>query len=123
MGPESAGLRQFPEGRLSQTPHRLAAGPDGPTLMVLTTPGDGPADWLRAGAATSAVLLVATKLGLATTVLSQSAEVADTRRKLAGTVLRVPEHAQLVLRVGWAMPGAAPLPQTPRRPLRSVLQP
>jgi len=89
--------------------------------MVLTTPGDGPADWLRAGEATSAVLLAAARLGLATTVLSQAAEVADTRRRLADTVLRVPEHAHLVLRVGWALPGAAPLPETPRRPLRSVL--
>lgn len=121
VGPEGAGLRQFPEGRLSQTPHPLAAGPDGATLMVLTTPGDGPADWLRAGEATSAVLLAATKLGLATTVLSQAAEVASTRRQLADTVLRVPEHAQLILRVGWALAGAATLPETPRRSLRSVL--
>jgi hypothetical protein len=121
VGPESAGLRRFPQGRLSQAPHPLTAGPDGATLMVLTTPGDGPADWLRAGEATSAALLIATQNGLATTVLSQAAEVAQTRRQLADTVLRVPEHAQLVLRVGWAPDGAAALPETPRRPLRSVL--
>jgi hypothetical protein len=89
--------------------------------MVLTTPGDGPADWLRAGEATSAALLIATQNGLATTVLSQAAEVSHTRRQLAGTALQVPEHAQLVLRVGWAPHGAAALPETPRRPLRSVL--
>jgi hypothetical protein len=53
--------------------------------------------------------------------LSQAAEVADTRRQLADTVVRVPEHAQLVLRVGWAPDGAAALPDTPRRPLRYVL--
>ena len=121
VGPESAGLRLFPEGQLSQGPHPLTAGPDGATLMVLTTPGDGPVDWLRAGEATSAALLVATRNGLATTVLSQAAEVAHTRRQLADTVLQVPEHAQLVLRVGWAPHGAAALPETPRRPLRSVL--
>jgi len=89
--------------------------------MVLTTPGDGPSDWLRAGEATSAALLIATQNGLATTVLSQAAEVPDTRRQLADTVVRVPEHAQLVLRVGWAPDGAAALPETPRRPLRYVL--
>jgi hypothetical protein len=121
VGPESAALRHFPEGQLSQAPHPLTAGPDGATLMVLTTPGDSPVDWLRAGEATSAALLVATRNGLATTVLSQAAEVAHTRRQLADTVLRVPEHAQLILRVGWAPDGAAALPETPRRPLRSVL--
>ncbi len=120
-GSESPGLRHFPEGRLSQAPHPLTAGPDAATLMVLTTPGDGPADWLRAGEATSAALLVATQNGLATTVLSQAAEVAHTRRQLADTVLRVPEYAQLVLRVGRAPEGATPLPETPRRPLRHGL--
>jgi len=120
-GPESAGLRHFPEGQLSQVPQPRTAGQDYATLMVLTTPGDGPSDWLQAGEATSAALLIATQNGLATTVLSQAAEVADTRRQLADTVVRVPEHAQLVLRVGWAPDGAAALPETPRRPLRYVL--
>jgi hypothetical protein len=96
-------------------------GPDGATLMVLTTAGDGRFDWLRAGEATSAALLVATRIGLATTVLSQAAEVTETRRKLADVVLRVPEHAQLVLRVGRAPDGAPALPPTPRRPLRAML--
>lgn len=121
VGPGSVGLRQFPEGRLSQPSHHVRAGPDGATLMVLTTPGDSPADWLRAGEATSVVLLVATLNGLATTVLSQASEVAQTRRQLADTVLRVSDHAQLVLRVGWVLPGTSALPETPRRPLRSVL--
>lgn len=122
-GDDSPGLRRFPSGRLSQPPQHLNTGPDGSTLMVLTTSGDGVLDWLRAGEATSAVLLAATLLGLATTALSQAVEVADTRRKLADTVLRVPEHAQLVLRVGRAPADAAPLPPTPRRPLHSVLLP
>lgn len=122
-GPESTGLRQFPAGQLHQAPHPMTAGPDGATLMVLTTPGDNPVDWLRTGEATGAVLLTATQIGLATTVLSQAAEVAHTRRQLADTVLRVPEHAQLVLRVGWAPTGAAALPETPRRALRLVLLP
>jgi hypothetical protein len=38
VGPESAGLRHFPQGQLGQAPHPLTAGPDGATLMVLTTP-------------------------------------------------------------------------------------
>lgn len=122
-GDDGPGLRRFPSGRLSRPPRHLDTGPDGATLMVLTTSGDGVLDRLRAGEATSAVLLAATLLGLATTALSQAVEVADTRRRLADTVLRVPEHAQLVLRVGRAPDDAAPLPATPRRPLRSVLLP
>jgi hypothetical protein len=120
-GPETVGLRQFPTGGLRQVAQPLTTVSDGATLMVLTTTGDGPGDWLRAGEATSAALLVATRIGLATTVLSQAAEVPDTRRKLAGVVLRVPEHAQLVLRVGRTPAGAATLPPTPRRPLSAVL--
>ncbi|HEY0813212.1 MAG TPA: NAD(P)H nitroreductase [Pseudonocardia sp.] len=118
---QGLGLRHFPVGGLQQSPQTLTGGPDGATLMVATTTGDEVRDWLRAGEATSAALLVATRIGLATTVLSQSVEVADTRRQLADVVLRVPENAQLVLRVGRAPDGAAPLPPVPRRPLRAVL--
>lgn len=115
------GMRRFPSGSLSQAPHAVAGGADGATMMVLTTIGDGPLDWLRAGEGTSAALLVATRIGLATTVLSQAAEVAETRRELSETVLRVPEHAQLVLRVGHAPEGSAALPPAPRRALTAVL--
>ncbi len=121
VGPQSVGLREFPAGDLRQVAQPLTVGPDGATLMVLTTACDGRLDWLRAGEATSAALLVATRIGLATTVLSQAAEVADTRRRLADVVLRVPEHAQLVLRVGRAPDGAPALPPVPRRPLRAML--
>lgn len=115
------GMRQFPSGGLSQAPHAVAGGADGATMMVLTTTGDDPLDWLRAGEATSAALLVATRIGLATTVLSQASEVAETRRRLADSILRVPEYAQLVLRVGRAPEGAATLPPAPRRALTAVL--
>ncbi|MDT7576731.1 MAG: hypothetical protein QOH17_3064 [Pseudonocardiales bacterium] len=121
VGTDSVGLRRFPVGALRQVGQPLTAEPDGATLMVLTTAGDDPGDWLRAGEATSAALLVATRIGLATTVLSQAAEVAHTRRQLADVVLRVPEHAQLVLRVGHAPDGAAALAPAPRRPLSAVL--
>jgi hypothetical protein len=36
-------------------------------------------------------------------------------------VLHMPEQPQLILRVGWPASGAAELPPTPRRDLRSVL--
>ena len=92
-------------------------GDDAAELLVIVTAHDDPLDWLRAGEATSAVLLAATGLGLATTPLSQPLEVEETRRALQQDVLRVPEHPQLVVRVGWPATGAAELPShAPSRP-------
>ena len=80
-------------------------------------------DRLRAGEATSAVLLAATRLGLATTPLSQGVEIDATRRAIQQDVLHVPEHPQLLIRIGWPAAAAEELPVTPRRDLRSVLLP
>jgi nitroreductase len=116
-------LRRFPRGTLTQPRQSPGAGSadDAAELLVIVTPHDDPLDWLHAGEATSAVLLAATGLGLATTPLSQPLEVEATRHALRWDVLRVPEHPQLVVRVGWPVTGAAELPDTPRRDLRSVL--
>jgi nitroreductase len=116
-------LRRFTEGRLVQPPWSSGHGAadDAAELLVIVTVHDDTLDWLRAGEATSAVLLAATGLGLATTPLSQALEVDETRRALRQDVLRVPEHPQLVVRVGWPATGAGELPVTPRRDLRSVL--
>lgn len=118
-------LRRFPDGRLPQGRQRTGHGgpDDAAAYLVVATDGDGVLDRLRAGEATSAVLLAATLAGLATTPLSQATEVPAVRRTLAGRVLRVPEQPQLVLRLGWPATLADPLPATPRRPLRAVLLP
>lgn len=118
-------LRRFGRGRLAQPPLPPDAGStdDSAELVVIATAHDDALAWLRAGEATSAVLLAATGLGLATTPLSQPFEVPETRRALQQDVLRVPEHPQLVVRVGWPATGAPELPVTPRRELRSVLLP
>jgi hypothetical protein len=94
-------LRRLPRGTLTQ-PRQLpgdGSADDAAELLVIVTARDDPLDWLRAGEATSEA----------------------TRRALRQNVLRVPEHPQLVVRVGWPAPGAAELPSTPRRELRSVL--
>jgi nitroreductase len=116
-------LRRFTQGQLAQPPQSSGHGPadDAAELLVIVTAHDDSLDWLRAGEATSAVLLAATGLGLATTPLSQALEVDETRRALRTDVLRIPEHPQLVVRVGWPAAGAGELPVTPRRDLRSVL--
>lgn len=110
-------LTRFPAGRLTG---RQAFGPDGGLLLVLTTPRDDRIDRLVAGEATSAVLLGATRVGLATATLSQAVEQPATRERLR-LALGVADHPQLVLRVGTPPYGSAPLPATPRRPLDSVL--
>ena len=81
---------------------------------MIATVHDDPIDRLRAGEATSAVLLAATALGLATTPLSQGIEVDVTRREIQRDVLHVPEHPQLIIRVGLPATDATELPVTPQ---------
>ncbi|QJY48992.1 Acg family FMN-binding oxidoreductase [Pseudonocardia broussonetiae] len=125
-GPRAAAaapLRAFPDGQLRQGAQQKGHdGPDdGAEYLVVATTGDTVLDRLRAGEATSAVLLAATLAGLATTPLSQATEVPAVRQALGSSVLRVPEQPQLVLRIGWPATHADPLPSTPRRPLPTVL--
>lgn len=95
---------------------------DGAVLAVLGTASDDPLSQLRAGEALSAVLLLATELGLATCPLSQPLEVGSTRRCLRDDVLGGSVVPQLVLRVGWAPTGEGP-PATPRRPVEDAVEP
>lgn len=91
-------------------------------LLVLSTPGDDTFWRLRAGEATSAVLLRATALGLASCALTEPLVTPEAREVLDDLVTDagVP---QVLLRVGWAPANAAPLPATPRRGLAHVLEP
>ena len=124
-GAAATPLRRFPHGQLPQPRSFPGEGSDDDAaeLLVIATSGDDVLDRLRAGEATSAVLLAATGLGLATTPLSQGFEIDETRRAIQTTVLHVPEHPQLLLRIGWPASTAAELAPTPRRDLRSVLLP
>ncbi|GAA5134657.1 Acg family FMN-binding oxidoreductase [Pseudonocardia adelaidensis] len=116
-------LRRFGRAGLAQATQVSGhgRGDDAAELLVVTTAGDEPLDRLRAGEATSAVLLTATRIGLATTPLSQALEIDSSRLQIQRNVLGVPEQPQLVIRVGWPASGAPTLPATPRRELRSVL--
>ena len=108
-------LRRFPRGQLRQTRRFPGEGSDDDAaeLLVVATSGDDVLDRIRAGEATSAVLLAATRFGLATTPLSQGIEVDTTRHAIQWDVLHVPEHPQLLIRVGWPASTAAELPATP----------
>jgi nitroreductase len=86
-----------------------------PTVVVLDTVGDEPADWLRAGQALQRVLLTATVRGVASTPMTQPLETPQLRPLLSDT--DGGRFAQVILRLGYATPGAP----VPRRPLADVL--
>jgi nitroreductase len=119
----SSAQRPFGAAGLAQPPARPGHDPDddAAVFLALVTTEDTALDRLRAGEAASAVLLTATRMGLATAPSSQVVEVGASRLRLRRDVLGVPEHPQLVLRVGWPVAGTAAVPASPRRRLASVL--
>ncbi|MFM9996180.1 MAG: Acg family FMN-binding oxidoreductase [Phycisphaerales bacterium] len=85
-----------------------------PVLAVISTSGDGPADWLRAGQALEHVLLEATAAGLTASFLNQPIEVETLRPRLAKLVERAGDASlgfpQVLLRMGRA-PEVKPMPR------------
>lgn len=88
---------------------------DASVLMIAGTPDDDAMSWLRAGEATSAILLAATEYRLANAPLTQALNVADTRERLRDEVLHGGLFPQLIVRVGFAPLSAPPVPRTSRR--------
>ncbi|GAA3625021.1 NAD(P)H nitroreductase [Microlunatus ginsengisoli] len=93
--------------------------PEQAMLVVLGTASDDRLSRLRAGEAASAVLLEATRQGLASCPLSQVLEVEQSRAVVAADVLGGSLCPQLLLRIGWAP--ETPLPATPRRPVSETI--
>jgi hypothetical protein len=115
-------VRHFAAGTLAQS--RLGADEsDGTVLAVLATEEDTPLTQLRAGEAASAVLLTATRLGLATDPISQPLEVPEIRAELRDRLLLDAAQPQLLLRLGWAPVSASPVPPTGRRPVDVTIDP
>lgn len=114
-------------------PARLFAGPalaqpaeataedDAAVVLALGTKDDTPLARLRAGEATSLVLLSATALGLASCPVTEPLEISGTRDAVQTDVFGDSGFPQMLLRVGWAPVDADPLPRTPRRPLQEVV--
>ncbi|WP_062992207.1 Acg family FMN-binding oxidoreductase [Nocardia anaemiae] len=92
-------------------------------LLMVHTAADDPLSRLRAGEATSAVLLAATTFGLATCPLTEPLELPGTRNLVRADVLSDSGFPQLIVRMGWAATSAAQVPRTPRRPLDEVVRP
>jgi nitroreductase len=116
---DDPGSRAFPYGTLPRTTGRRYG--QRTELLVIGTSGDDVLSRIRAGEATSAALLAATELGLASGPLSQPLEVAGSRRTIRDKVLGGMAEPQLVIRLGWAPVNAGPLPVTPRRAVEDVL--
>jgi nitroreductase len=115
-------------------PPRLFAGPvlaqpadtasvdDNATVLALGTKDDSTLARLRAGEATSLMLLSATALGLASCPVTEPLEITETRDAVQVDVFGISGFPQMLLRIGWAPVNADPLPATPRRPLEDVVE-
>jgi len=114
-------------------PGRLFAGPalaqppgapaedDNAAVIALGTIDDTRLARLRAGEATSIVLLSATALGLASCPVTEPLEIAETRDAVRSDVFGSTGFPQMLLRLGWAPVNADPLPATPRQSLDDVV--
>jgi hypothetical protein len=110
----------LPRPALDQ-PQGSADSDDAGVLLVLGAAGNDRLSLLRSGEALSAVLLAATRMGLATCTLSQVLELGCTRDVVRTRVLNAATYPHVVLRVGRSLPTAGPVPPTPRRPLHDVV--
>lgn len=112
--------RLFAGAALAQPPDASPDEDNGVLLALGTVDDDGPSR-LRAGEATSLVLLTATALGMATCPVTEPLEITATRDAIRTDAFGVDVFPQMLLRVGWAPVGADPLVPTPRRPLGNVV--
>jgi nitroreductase len=112
--------RAFAGPALTEPP-ATAAADDGAVVLALGTRDDDDVARLRAGEATSAVLLTATALGLASCPITEPLEIKEIRDEVAADVFGTSGYPQMLLRIGWAPVNAEPLPTTPRRALSDVV--
>lgn len=95
-------------------------GVERPTVMLVGTVTDRIHDQLAGGQAIARVLLTATVHGLAASPIGQAVDIDGTRHLLTEAISGV-GHVQMLIRVGYPLPGSAPLPATPRRSVEDVL--
>src|SRR6185312_5738328 len=112
--------RAFAGAVLAQTPD-VDPAEDNAVVIALGTAADDDVSRLRAGEATSLVLLTATALGLASCPITEPLEIPETRAAVRADVFGADEYPQMLLRLGWAPVNADPLSSTPRRALAEVV--
>lgn len=98
-----------------------APGDAGESVTVaLGTGSDDDRARLRAGEATSLVVLSATAMGLASCALSEPLHTGHSRESMRTEVFGGNGYPQSTVRMGWAAVDADPLPAPRRRPLSEV---
>lgn len=112
--------RLFAGAALTMTPD-ASSEEDNAVVLALGTRDDGQLARLRAGEATSVVLLSATSMGLASCPVTEPLEIAQTRDSVRADIFGDGNYPQMLLRVGWAPINADPLPATPRRDLAELV--
>ena len=95
----------------------LARFESAPTMAILSTLRDAPADWVRAGQALERALLVATAEGVSASFMNQPLEHHDLRWQVRSPLTGI-GTTQMILRLGYGIP----VPATPRRPVSEVLR-
>ena len=113
---------RFFAGPALAMPAGSSADEDNAVVLALGTRADDRLAQLRAGEATSVVLLTATVMGLASCPVTEPLEVAETREAVRAGVFGDDCYPQMLLRVGWAPINADPLPATPRRELADFVE-
>ncbi|WP_431236783.1 Acg family FMN-binding oxidoreductase [Mycolicibacterium aichiense] len=108
-------------GPILAQPSETPAAEDNAVLLALGTETDDDLARLRAGEATSLVLLSATAMGLATCPVTEPLEISETREAVREDVFGTTGYPQMLVRIGWAAVNADPLPATPRRPFSEVV--
>ena len=101
-----------PKGEPRSAPFEAA-----PTVAILSTLKDTPADWVRAGQALERSLLVATAEGLSASFMNQPLEQHDLRWQVRSPLTGV-GVTQMIMRIGYGIP----VPATPRRPISEVMR-
>jgi nitroreductase len=94
---------------------------DNAVVLALGTGDDDDMAHLRAGEATSLVLLTATALGLASCPITEPLEALETRELFRENIFPADGFPQMLLRIGWASVNADPLPAAPRHELSEVI--
>lgn len=116
----SVSARVFAGAALSQ-PSGSEEVTDNAVVLALGTADDSDLSRLRAGEAASLSLLTATTLGLASCPMTEPLEVAETRDAVRTEFFDDGYYPQMLIRLGWGLLNADPLPPTPRRALSDAV--
>lgn len=109
-------------GPVLPMPPDSSSADDNAVVLALGTRNDDRLAQLRAGEATSVVLLTATSLGLVSCPVTEPLETPGTRAAVQADIFGDSNYPQMLLRVGWAPINADPLPATPRRDLADFVE-